>query len=100
MVFSRGGGDQFRDVVVTEAPAQAQRPWFCAVRLRGWRRKNLIQTRAQSGIDYFLEWFSQFGGASLCFGRNVRIKRQRSSHAGIMMLAARKSTHVQKRRCL
>lgn len=93
MVFSLGGGDQFGNVVVAETTAQSHRSWLRAIRFRGGGRKNLIQAHTQRGVDHFLERFAQFGGASLCFGRNVGIKRQSGSHTGIMMLTVRKSTH-------
>jgi len=94
MVFSLGGGNQFGNVVVTKAPAQSHRSRLRTVRFRGGRRQDFIQAHAQRGVDHFLEWFPQFGSAFLCFGRNVGIKRQRGSHAGIMMLSVRKSTHT------
>src|SRR5436190_16896850 len=100
MVFSLGSGDQFGNIVVAEPPAQSERARFGAVRFRGGGRKNFIQPHAQSSVDHFLEWFAQFGGALLCFGRNVRIKRQCGSHAGIMMLSVGKSTHSSRQRRL
>jgi hypothetical protein len=89
MVFSLSGGDQLGDVVVAEAPAQTERPWFRAVRLGRWRRENLIKAYAKGRVNYFFKGLAQPGRAFLGFGGDVRVKRQSGSHAGIMMSGLR-----------
>ena len=85
MVLPFGPGKKFRDVVVAEAFAQAERTRLGAVGLRcGWSQ-NGIKARSQRHVYHFLERLAEFGRPLSGLCRHVRVKRQCGSHTGIMM---------------
>jgi hypothetical protein len=86
VVFALCGGKQLGNVVVTEALAQSEGAGIRPVRFSGWRFQDLIKADSKRGVNDLLKGPLQYRRAFLCFGSDIRIKRQRGSHLSIMML--------------
>ncbi len=83
MVFSFGGGDQLRDIVVAEAPAETHRARLGSIGFRHGRRKDFIEPHAESRVDDLFEGLMQSGGPFFALaamsGSSVNVVLMRAS---------------------
>lgn len=86
MILSFRPREQFGNVVIAEPLPEAERSRFGAIGFGRGRLEHFIEPDPQRFVHDLLEGPFEPRGSFSGFGRDIRIKRQGGSHAGIMML--------------